>query len=180
MGGGDLRDILAGVDTVLAKYPLDPNKMVLIGYSYGGEMAGFMEGNTPRFRVIVAGAPVIDQESEYGTEDGSWYDRWFYGGSPGSTQPTPGSKARLAYAAHAKTPLLLLQGEADRTDSLGLSEEMFRALRQMGVPVDLIEYPREDHSPLATGIFGEPSPEPWHGFDARQRIVKFLEKAFAQ
>jgi dipeptidyl aminopeptidase/acylaminoacyl peptidase len=180
MGGGDLRDILAGVDAVLAKYPLDPRKMALIGYSYGGEMAGFMEGKTTRFKAIVAGAPVIDQESEYGTESGSWYDRWFYGGFPWEHAADAWKQSALAYAAHARTPLLLLQGEADRTDPLGQSEEMFRALRQMGVPVDLIEYPREDHGPLAMGIFGEPSPEPWHGFDARQRIVGFLDKAFAR
>ncbi|HTX04492.1 MAG TPA: prolyl oligopeptidase family serine peptidase [Steroidobacteraceae bacterium] len=180
MGGGDLEDILAGVDAALANYPLDPNKMALMGYSYGGEMAGFMEGKTTRFKAIVAGAPVTDQESEYGTEDGSWYDRWFYGGFPWEHAADAWKQSALAYAAHAKTPLLLLQGEADRTDPLGQSEEMFRALRQMGVPVDLIEYPREDHGPLAIGIFGEPSPEPWHGFDGRQRIVNFFDKAFAQ
>lgn len=73
------------------------------------------------------------------------------------------------YPAHAKTPLLLLQGEADRVDPLGQSEEMFRALRQMG-----------DHGPLAMGIFGEPSPEPWHRFDGRPRIIKVFEKAFAR
>ena len=180
MGGGDLRDILAGVDAVLAKYPLDPDRMALIGYSYGGEMAGFMEGKTTRFKAIIGGAPVIDQESEYGTENGSWYDRWFYGGFPWEHAPDAWKQSALAYAANAKTPLLLLQGEADRTDPPGQSEEMFRALRQMGVPVDLIEYPREDHGPLAGGIFGEPSSEPWHGFDGRQRIVKFIDKAFAR
>lgn len=178
MGGGDLKDILAGVDAVLAKYPLDPNRLALIGYSYGGEMAGFMEGKTTRFKAIIAGAPVIDQESEYGTESGSWYDRWFYGGFPWEHSADAWKQSALAYAGHAKTPLLLLQGEADRTDPPGQSEEMFRALRQMGVPVDLVEYPREDHGPLATGIFGEPSPEPWHGFDGRQRIVDFFDKAF--
>ncbi len=180
MGGADLTDIMTGVDAVLAKYPLDADKMALIGYSYGGEMAGFMEGKTTRFKAIVAGAPVIDQESEYGTENGSWYDRWFYGGFPWTHSDDAWKQSALAWAGHAKTPLLLLQGESDRTDPLGQSEEMFRALRQQGVPVDLIEYPREDHGPLAIGIFGEPSPEPWHGFDGRQRIVNFFDKAFAQ
>lgn len=179
MGGGDLEDILTGVDTVLAKYPLDPNRMALVGYSYGGEMAGFMEGRTTRFKAIVAGAPVIDQESEYGTESGSWYDRWFYGGFPWEHAADAWKQSPLAYAAHAKTPLLLLQGRADRTDPPGQSEEMFRALPQMGVPVELVEYPREDHGPLAGGMFGQPSTEPWHGFDGRQRIVSFLDKAFA-
>jgi dipeptidyl aminopeptidase/acylaminoacyl peptidase len=55
---------------------------------------------------------------------------------------------------------------------------MYRALRQDGVPVELVTYPREDHGPLARGIFGSPVPEPWHGFDARQHIVDFLTKAF--
>jgi len=42
-----------------------------------------------------------------------------------------------------------------------------------------VTYPRENHGPLGGGIFGHPSPEPWHGFDARQRIVEFIDKAFA-
>jgi dipeptidyl aminopeptidase/acylaminoacyl peptidase len=180
MGGGDYRDIMAGVDAVIAKYPIDPNKLALIGYSYGGEMAGFVEGRTDRFRAIVAGAPVIDQESEYGTEDGSWYDRWFYGGHPWERPESAWRQSPLADVAKAKTPFLLLQGESDKTDPLGQSEEMYRALRQMGVPVEFVEYPREDHGPLAGGIFGMPSPEPWHGFDGRQRIVMFIRKGFGE
>lgn len=180
LGGGDYRDIMAGVDTVLSKYPVDSTKMALIGYSYGGEMAGFVEGKTDRFKAIVSGAPVIDQESEYGTEDGSWYDRWFYGGFPWEHAVDAWRQSPLANAAQAKTPFLLLQGESDRTDPLGQSEEMYRALRQMEVPVEMVEYPREDHGPLAGGIFGEPSPEPWHGFDGRQRIVTFIKKAFGE
>jgi len=180
MGGGDYRDIMAGVDNVIAKYPIDPGKLALMGYSYGGEMAAFVEGRTDRFKAIVSGAPVTDQESEYGTENGSWYDRWFYGGHPWEHPESAWRQSALADAAKAKTPFLLLQGESDRTDPLGQSEEMYRALRQMGVPVELVEYPREDHGPLAGGIFGEPSPEPWHGFDGRQRIVTFIKKVFGE
>jgi hypothetical protein len=50
----------------------------------------------------------------------------------------------------------------------------------MGVPVQLITYPRENHGPLSSGIGGAPSTEPWHGFDARQRIVKFFEAELAK
>ncbi len=178
MGGGDYRDIMAGVDAVLAKYPIDSSKLALMGYSYGGEMAGFVEGRTDRFKAIISGAPVIDQESEYGTESGSYYDRWFYGGYPWEHAESAWRQSPLSTAAHAKTPFLLLQGESDKTDPLGQSQEMYRALRQMGVPVEMVQYPREDHGPLAGGIFGAPSPEPWHGFDGRQRIVTFVKKAF--
>ncbi|MBB6142491.1 dipeptidyl aminopeptidase/acylaminoacyl peptidase [Silvibacterium bohemicum] len=179
LGGADYRDIMTGVDTVIARYPIDATKLGLMGYSYGGEMAGFVEGKTDRFKAIISGAPVIDQNSEYGTESGSWYDRWFYG-KPWEHEADVWRQSPLAGASHAKTPFLLLQGESDTTDPLGQSLEMYRALRQMGVPVEMVQYPREDHGPLAGGIFGSPTPEPWHGFDGRQRIVKFFKTAFGE
>ncbi|HET7103346.1 MAG TPA: prolyl oligopeptidase family serine peptidase [Terracidiphilus sp.] len=175
LGGGDYRDIMAGVDYALAHFPLDATRMALMGYSYGGEMAAFVEGKTTRFKAIVCAAPVIDQFSEYGTESGSWYDRWYFG-KPWLNFNDAWRQSPLSGVAHAKTPFLLLQGESDTTDPLGQSQEMYRALRQQGVPVELVTYPRENHGPLARGIFGYPSPEPWHGFDARQRVVQFLAR----
>jgi dipeptidyl aminopeptidase/acylaminoacyl peptidase len=176
LGGGDYRDVMTGVDAVLKKYAqLDADRMALMGYSYGGEMAGFVEGKTDRFKAIISGAPVIDQFSEYGTEGGSWYDRWYYG-KPWEHMEDAWRQSPLAGASKAKTPFLLLQGQADTTDPLGQAQEMYRALRQEGVPVELVSYPRENHGPLAGGMYGRPSPEPWHGYDARQRVVEFLEK----
>ena len=177
LGGGDYLDIMAGVDAVLKTEPIDGNRMALIGYSYGGEMAGFVEGKTTRFKAIISGAPVIDQHSEYGTEDSSWYDRWYFG-KPWEHPEDAWRQSPLATAGKASTPFLLLQGESDTTDPLGQSQEMYRALRQAGVPVDLVTYPRDNHGPLAMAIYGYPVPEPWHGFDARRRIVAFIQKAF--
>ena len=178
LGGGDYQDVMAGLDYVLANFPIDPARLALMGYSYGGEMAGFVEGKTDRFKAIISGAPVIDQFSEYGTESGSWYDRWYFG-KPWEHQADAWRQSPLSGAAHAKTPFMLIQGQSDTTDPLGQAEEMYRALRQEGVPVELVTYPREDHGPLAAGMLGHPSPEPWHGYDARQRIVQFIESAFA-
>jgi len=177
LGGGDYRDIMAGVDTVVKTEPIDSNRMALIGYSYGGEMAAFVEGKTTRFKAIISGAPVIDQHSEYGTEGSSWYDRWYFG-KPWEHPEDAWRQSPLAAAGKASTPFLLLQGESDTVDPLGQSQEMYRALRQMGVPVDLVIYPRDNHGPLAMAIYGEPVPEPWHGLDARRRIIAFIQKAF--
>jgi dipeptidyl aminopeptidase/acylaminoacyl peptidase len=179
LGGGDFRDVMAGVDFALKNYPIDPAKLALMGYSYGGEMAGFAEGKTDRFKAIISGAPVIDQFSEYGTERSSWYDRWYFG-KPWEHMEDAWRQSALSGVSKAKTPFLLLQGESDGTDPLGQSQEMYRALRQAGVPVEMVSYPREDHGPLAHGIFGYPVPEPWHGFDGRQRIVEFLQKGFGE
>ena len=179
LGGGDYRDIMAGVDYAIAHEPIDASRLAVYGYSYGGEMAAFIEGKTDRFKAIVSCAPVIDQFSEYGTEDESWYDRWYFG-KPWERFEDAWRQSPLAGVGHAKTPFLLLQGESDTTDPIGQSQEMYRALRQAGVSVQLVTYPRDNHGPLGRNISGGPSPEPWHGFDARQRIVKFYESAFAR
>ena len=179
LGGGDYRDIMAGVDYVLKTESIDPGKLALTGYSYGGEMAGFVETKTERFKAIVSMAPVIDQNSEYGTERGSWYDQWYFG-KPWEHEADAWRQSPLSGAAHAKTPFLLIQGESDTTDPLGQSQEMYRALRQMKVPVEFVTYPRVDHGPLGGAIYGSPSPEPWHGFDARRRIVNFIAKGFGE
>lgn len=177
LGGKDYEDEMAGVDWALANRPVDPKRLGMFGYSYGGEMAGYIEGKTGRFAAIVAGAPVIDQYSEYGTESGSWYDRWFFG-RPWLRPKDAWRQSPLAYAKNAKTPLLLLQGEADTTDPLGQSEEEYRALLQDGVPVRLMKFPRENHGPLAGGILGYPSLEPWHGFEARAQILAWYQEYF--
>ena len=179
LGGGDYRDIMAGVDYVLKTEPIDGDKLALMGYSYGGEMAAFVETKTTRFKAIVSCAPVIDQNSEYGTERGSWYDQWYFG-KPWLHEADAWRQSPMSGVEKAKTPFMLLQGQSDTTDPLGQSEEMYHALRQMGVPVELITYPRVDHGPLGGAIYGSPSPEPWHGFDARQRVVVFIAKGFGK
>jgi dipeptidyl aminopeptidase/acylaminoacyl peptidase len=178
MGNGDYLDIMSGIDEVLRTSPVDPDRMALIGYSYGGEMAGFVEGKTTRFKAIVSGAPVIDQFSEYGTESGSYGDRW-YTGQPWRHFESAWRQSPLAYAEHAKTPFMLLQGQSDTTDPEGQSKEMYRALRQEGVPVQLLLFPREDHGALGGNFAGRPSTEPWAGVIARQHMIDFISDAFA-
>src|ERR1700722_5026035 len=178
MGNGDYLDIMAGVDEVIRVASIDADKMALIGYSYGGEMAGFVEGKTNRFKAIISGAPVIDQFSEYGTESGSYGDRW-YTGQPWRHFESAWRQSPLAYAEHAKTPFMLLQGQSDTTDPEGQSQEMYRALRQEGVPVEMVTYPRENRGDLCSNFNGEPSTEPMHGVDLRRRMIKFMSDAFA-
>ncbi|MES2055267.1 MAG: prolyl oligopeptidase family serine peptidase [Pseudomonadota bacterium] len=178
MGGADYRDVMAGVDAVLKTHPIDASRMALIGYSYGGEMAGFVVGKTDRFKAIVSGAPVINQFSEYGTEDGTFYDRWYYG-KPWLNFADAWRQSPLSTAGNAKTPFLLLQGDKDVTDPLGQSLEMYRALKQTGAPVALVVYPREGHGETGGNFRALASQEPWHGIDLRRRMFGFLRAAFA-
>lgn len=177
LGGADFADIMAGADAVMRQYPIDPKRTALIGYSYGGEIAAFAVGKTHRFKAIVSGAPVIDQVSEYGTEDSSWYDRWYFG-KPHERFTAAWRQSPIAYAANARTPILILQGDKDESDPMGQSLELYRALRQAGDAVSLVIYPREEHEDLHHNFYGEVSPEPWHGVDLRRRMVQFIAKAF--
>jgi dipeptidyl aminopeptidase/acylaminoacyl peptidase len=179
LGGEDFNDIMAGVDAVLGRYPVDSNRMALIGYSYGGEMAGFAAGKTGRFKAIVSGAPVIDQFSEYGTEDSSWYDHWYFG-RPTDRFEAAWRQSPLSFAPNAKTPVLLLQGSDDESDPMGQSLELYRTLRQVGDSVQLVTFPREKHADLHRNFYGEVSLEPWHGVDLRNRIVRFIAQAFGE
>jgi dipeptidyl aminopeptidase/acylaminoacyl peptidase len=103
--------------------------------------------------------------------------RWFYG-KPWEHAEDAWRQSPLAGVGHGKTPFLLIQGDGDTVDPLGQSLEMYRALRQAGVHVEMVQYPRDNHGPLSTGVRGFPSTEPWHGFDSRQHIVKFIKAAF--
>src|SRR4030081_3717587 len=109
MGTRDPLDIMSGVHEVQRTSPVDSERMALIGYSHGGEMAGFVEGETARFKAIVSGATVIDQFSEYGTESGSCGDHW-YTGQAWRHFESACRQSHQAYAEHAKSPFMLLEG----------------------------------------------------------------------
>jgi len=143
-GGGDFKDVMAGADWLVARGIADPNRLGIGGWSYGGYMAAWAVTQTPRFKAAVSGAPVIDMASEFGTENGSAYDEWFYG--------TPYEKldgfirsSPMTFVKNVKTPTLLLQGEDDTTDPIGQSQQFYRGLKRYGVESDLVLYPREPH-----------------------------------
>ena len=115
LGGSDLKDIMTGVDAIIAAYPMVGNKLALMGYSYGGEMAAFVEGKTDRFKAIISAAH-RSSISKVNTvpEDQSWYDRWFYG-KPWEHSEDAWRQSPLAYVAQAETPFMLIQGEGNIT-----------------------------------------------------------------
>ena len=143
-GGGDFKDVMAGADWLVARGIADPNRIGIGGWSYGGYMAAWAVTQTPRFKAAVSGAPVIDMASEFGTENGSAYDEWFYG-TPYEKLDGFIKSSPITFVKHAKTPTLLLQGEDDTTDPIGQSQQFYRGLKRYGVESDLVLYPREPH-----------------------------------
>ncbi|OLC44341.1 MAG: hypothetical protein AUH43_18915 [Acidobacteria bacterium 13_1_40CM_65_14] len=143
-GGGDFKDVMAGVDAMIARGIADPGRLGIGGWSYGGYMAAWAVTQTTRFKAAVSGAPVIDMASEFGTENGSAYDEWFYG-TPYEKLDGFIKSSPMTYVKHVRTPTLLLQGEDDTTDPIGQSQQFYRGLKRYHVESDLVLYPREGH-----------------------------------
>jgi len=143
-GGGDFKDVMTGVDAMIARGIADPSRLGIGGWSYGGYMAAWAVTQTTRFKAAVSGAPVIDMASEFGTENGSAYDEWFYG-TPYEKLDGFIKSSPMTYVKNVKTPTLLLQGEDDTTDPIGQSQQFYRGLKRYHVESDLVLYPREGH-----------------------------------
>jgi dipeptidyl aminopeptidase/acylaminoacyl peptidase len=164
-GGGDFRDVIAGIDDLVAKGIADSNRLGIGGWSYGGYMSEWAITQTTRFKAAVSGAGMANLISEYGTEQHPSYDEWFwsvpYERPEGFLNSSP-----FVHVRNAKTPTLILQGDADTVDPLGQSQELYRGLKRYGVDTEMVVYPREPHG------FHEEK----HLIDRLNRIVAWYEK----
>ena len=145
-GGGDYRDQMAAVDAVLARGKTDPNRLGIGGWSYGGYMSQWAPTLTSRFKAAVAGAGTFDLIAEYETEDFPQGDEWFFGTPWGHPEAFAHSSPN-AHIRTARTPTLILHGEDDPANPVGQSIGYYRALKRLGVPCELVVYPREGHLP---------------------------------
>jgi dipeptidyl aminopeptidase/acylaminoacyl peptidase len=144
-GYGDLRDIMAGVDQAIASAPIDPNRLGLYGWSYGGYMAMWAVTQTHRFRAVVAGAGIMNWQSYYG-ENG--IDTWMipYFGSSVYDDPWIYERSSpITFIKNVQTPTLVLQGERDAEVPAPQAYEFWHALKTMGVETQLVIYPGSGH-----------------------------------
>jgi dipeptidyl aminopeptidase/acylaminoacyl peptidase len=143
-GGGDFKDVMAGVDDLIARKIADPNRIAIAGWSYGGYMAEWAITQTGRFKAAISGAGMADLATEFGTESRPEGDEWYYG-TPYENLAGFQKSSPIVYIKNAKTPTLILQGEADTTDPLSQSQMLYRGLKRYNVPAEFVVYPREPH-----------------------------------
>jgi len=144
-GYGDLRDILAGVDRVLKSYPVEPSRVGITGWSYGGFMSMFAITQTHRFRAAVAGAGISNWLSYYGENS---IDTWmmpYFGGSVYDEPAVYAKSSAINFVKQVKTPTLVLVGDRDGECPAPQSFEFWHALRDLHVPTQLVVYPNEGH-----------------------------------
>jgi len=166
-GGGDFKDVIWGVEDLITKGIADPSRLGIGGWSYGGYMAEWaVTQEVPHpFKAAVSGAGMANLISEFGTENGSAEDEWFFG-TPYEHPERFLNSSPFIYVKNAKTPTLILQGEADPIDPIGQSQELYRGLKRYNVPTDFVVYPREPH-----GL-----QEAKHRVDMQTRMVAWFDK----
>jgi dipeptidyl aminopeptidase/acylaminoacyl peptidase len=165
-GGGDLRDILTGIDAVEKVAPVDDKRLGLIGHSYGGFMAMWTNTQTNRFKAIVAGAGLSDWISYYGTNG---IDQWmipFFGQSVYDDPAPYWAVSAIRTIKQARTPTFIYVGERDIEVPPTQSIEYWHALQAMKVPTSLVIYPDEGHGIRA----------PEHDLDLRRRTVEWFDR----
>lgn len=141
-------DVMTGVDYLIAKKLVDPNKMVKMGWSAGGHMTNKLITFTDRFKAASSGAGAANWISMYGQSDVRIYRTPWFGGTPWQKN-APIEKywnnSPLKDVSKVKTPTLFIVGGSDPRVPPPQSVEMFQALKSLGVPTHLYMAPREPH-----------------------------------
>lgn len=169
-GGGDLKDILAGIDAAERAAPIDDNRLGMMGYSYGGFMAMWANTQTNRFKAIVAGGGLSDWLSYYGTNG---IDQWmipYFGKSLYDDPDVYWQASPIRWIKNAHTPEFVYAGERDVEVPPTQSIEYWHALHALNVPTSLVIYPDEGH-----GIR-----QPEHSLDVRKRTVAWFNRYLGQ
>ena len=165
-GGGDLTDILAGIDAAEQAAPIDDARLGIYGHSYGGFMTMWAVTHSKRFAAAVAGAGIANWSSYYGQNG---IDQWMIPYFGASFYDDPAVYDRLSPIRSiraAATPTFVYVGERDVETPAAQSLEFWHGMRAAGAPVSLVIYPDEGH-----GIR-----QPEHVRDLEERIVGWFDR----
>jgi len=163
-GGGDFQDILAGVDAAIKSAPIDPERVGITGWSYGGYMAMWGVTQTTRFRAAVAGAGISNLQSYYGENKVDQSLIPFMGASVYDDPGVYQKSSPITFIKNVKTPTLVVVGDSDGECPAPQSYEFWHALKTLGVPTQLVIYPKEGHH------FADPA----HSRDLIERAVDWF------
>ena len=165
-GGGDWRDILAGVDAAIRQAPVDGERLGLMGHSYGGFMTMWGVTHSTRFKAAVAGAGIANWISYYGQNG---IDQWmvpFFGATMYDDPAVYRAASPIESIKAARTPTFIYVGERDVECPPAQSMEFWHGLKAMGVPTSLVIYADEGHSLR----------KPEHQRDLRAREIGWFNK----
>jgi dipeptidyl aminopeptidase/acylaminoacyl peptidase len=165
-GGGDYRDIMSGVDHLISEGVADPDRMGVMGWSYGGYMTSWIITQTDRFRAASVGAGVTNLVSFTGTADIPGFLPDYLRGEYWDGAQNFTLRSAMFNVGGVTTPTLIQHGENDARVPVSQGYELYNALRRQGVPVEMVVYPRQPH-----GVT-----EPRLQIDAMQRNIDWFNR----
>lgn len=165
VGGRELRDVLDGLDWLVARGTSDAQRLAIGGWSWGGTLAAWAVTQTERFRCAIDGGGVVDWRSFYGQSENPELARAAFDGAPEERAALYAERSALRHVERIRTPLLILHGEDDAHVPVSQAWQMYRALRERGRPVEFVLYPRERHFLL----------EPAHAANFMTRVLGWYE-----
>ena len=145
MGGGDLQDILTGIDALVRDGIVDDERVAITGGSYGGFMSSWAVTQSDRFAASMPFAVVTDWVSFHSTTNIGQFDRLYLQADPYDAHGDYTRRSPVYYAHKCKTPTLILHGEDDLCTPLSQAVEFYNALVEAGCETELVVYPREGH-----------------------------------
>ena len=175
--GGEARDVVAGVDAALAKYPwLDGARLGIEGTSYGGQLTNWIVTQTPRFKAAIPAAGISNLVTQNYLAYYHDYLAVEYGGFPHERARRDAEerliidmlweRSPIRYANKVKTPVLFVHGENDNDVPIEEAEQFYIALHDVGVETMMLRYPREGHGLRETR----------HVVDALERSIAWYKK----
>ena len=148
-GGGDYRDLMSGLDVLIARGLADKDKLVVWGGSYGGYMTNWIVTQTDRFKAAHSEVSISNLQSLWSIGPiGRILCRQYFEKTPLEDPEIYRKLSPLTYAGKVKTPLLLTQNEKDERVPVEQAIEFFRAVQTTGTPVELYIYPGEGHGTM--------------------------------
>ncbi len=166
--GDDFKDLMAGVDELIARGWVDSEKLGVTGGSGGGVLTNWTVGHTDRFKAAVSQRSIADWTGWWYTAD-IIVPAWFRG-APWESEADFKERSPITYVEKIKTPLMLIEGESDfRTPPADGGEQMFRALRYLKRPTAMIRFPGETHELSRSG-------KPEHRVERLQHIARWFDK----
>ena len=143
--GDDYKDLMAGVDAVIAKGYIDPKKLFVTGGSGGGILTAWTVTQTDRFAAAVSQYPVINWITQAGSSDIPLVTHRWMKAAPWEDPQQYISRSPLFFAGKVKTPTMLLTGEEDWRTPIAQTEEFYNALKTRGVETVMVRFPNEPH-----------------------------------
>jgi dipeptidyl aminopeptidase/acylaminoacyl peptidase len=168
--GDDHKDLMAGVDELIRRGYVDPNRLGITGGSGGGVLTNWAITQTDRFAAAVSQRSIADWGGFWYTSDFTLFNPTWFRAAPWQDPADYAARSAITHVEKVRTPLMLIEGEADyRTPPGEGGEQMFRALKFLRRPTVMVRFPDESHELSRSG-------KPWHRVERLQHIVAWFDK----